>query len=80
MTNVTNPFIIAVDETQLAKAIGMSVHFLRKDRRDKRQIPFYRVGGSIRYNLDRVRQALAACEEGGVQLKPRTRSVNKSQR
>jgi hypothetical protein len=77
MTPVTDPFTIAVDETQLAKAIGMSVHFLRKDRREKRQIPFYRVGGSIRYNLDRVRHALAACEEGGA--RPRPRSPKKGQ-
>lgn len=69
-THVTQ---IAVDETQLAEAIGMSVHFLRKDRRTKRQIPFLRIGGSIRYNLDRVRAALDATEEGGVQPKPRTR-------
>jgi len=60
---------IAVDEDTLASKIGMSIHWLRKDRRGKRQIPFYKIGTSIRYSLDRVRDALAALEEGGV--KPR---------
>ena len=64
---------IAVDEVEAAKAIGMSVHFLRKDRRDKRLIPFYRIGDCVRYDLGRVREALAALEEGGTHLKPRPR-------
>lgn len=75
MTQANESTPIAVSEAQLAKAIGMSVHYLRKDRTDKRLIPFYRIGGSIRYNLDRVRQALAACEEGGAQPKPRKRAA-----
>jgi hypothetical protein len=62
---------IAVDETEAAKAIGMSVHFLRKDRRTKRLIPFFRIGDCIRYDLGRVREALAAVEEGGTRPKPR---------
>ena len=78
MTQVNYSFTSAVDEVQLANAIGMSVHFLRKDRRGKRQIPFYRVGGSIRYNLDRVRQALLACEEGGIEVRPRKRDASKA--
>lgn len=65
---------IAVDENQMAAAIGMSVHFLRKDRRTKRLIPFYRIGDCIRYNMDRVLEALAAAEEGGAHLKTRTRA------
>jgi hypothetical protein len=60
---------IAVDEKQIAAAIGMSVGFLRKDRQTKRQIPFYRIGGCIRYDLNRVREALAAVEEGGAALR-----------
>ena len=66
----TNPLTenipIAVNEQQLAKAIGMSVHFLRKDRQGKRIIPFYRIGDCIRYDLTRVREALASREEGGA--------------
>lgn len=58
---------IAVDETEAAKAIGMSVHFLRKDRRTKRFISFFRIGDCIHYDLIRVREALAAVEEGGRQ-------------
>lgn len=62
---------IAVDEATAAMAIGMSIHFLRNDRRTKRLIPFYRIGDCIRYDLARVREALAAMEEGAVHLKPR---------
>lgn len=61
---------IAVDEHACAAAIGMSVHWLRKDRRTARLVPFYRMGGAIRYNLQRVRDALSAVEEGGA---PRAR-------
>lgn len=57
---------IAVDEHACAAAIGMSVAWLRKDRRTARLVPFYRLGGSVRYNLSRVREALAAVEEGGT--------------
>ena len=74
MTQVTKPSPIAIDETRLAEALGMSVHFLRKDRRTKRLIPFYRLGGSIRYNLNSVTHALAACEEGGHRPQPRKRA------
>ncbi|MCJ0764171.1 hypothetical protein [Variovorax terrae] len=65
---------IAVDEVQAAKAISLSVHWLRMDRRTKRLIPFYKVGGAIRYNLTRVREALAALEEGGPPKQKRTPS------
>lgn len=56
---------IAVGEYDLAAAIGMSVDFLRKDRSSKRIIPFFRIGKSIRYNPQRVNEALASLEEGG---------------
>jgi hypothetical protein len=57
---------LAVDEAEAAKSIGLSVHFLRKDRRTKKLIPFYRIGDRVLYNLDRVREALGALEEGGA--------------
>lgn len=56
---------IAVGEIEVARAIGISVHFLRKDRRTNRLIPFSRVGDRCLYNLDRVRAALYDLEEGG---------------
>lgn len=56
---------IAVGEFDLAAAIGMSVDFLRKDRCGKRIIPFFRIGKAIRYNPQRVNEALASLEEGG---------------
>ena len=61
-----NPEVqIAVGEFDLAAAIGMSVDFLRKDRSGKRIIPFFRIGKAIRYNPQRVNEALASLEEGG---------------
>jgi len=58
-----------VDETRLAKIIGVSVAFLQKDRVNRRQIPFVRLGGGIRgrivYDVASVRQALLARQEGG---------------
>jgi hypothetical protein len=59
------PVVGGVDERAAARALGMSVGWLRKDRYDKRLIPFFRLGGRVRYDLDRVRASLAAREEGG---------------
>lgn len=56
---------IAVDENAIAKQLNMSVHFLRKDRRGARVVPYFRIGGSIRYSVERVRAALSNLEEGG---------------
>lgn len=64
--NPTAPF--AVDEHEAARALGLSVHTLRKDRINARRIPFYKIGGTIRYDLARVREALAAYEQGGPVL------------
>jgi hypothetical protein len=57
---------LAFSEIECAEAIGISVAWLRKDRRDKRLIPFYRLGGRILYSPERVRAALAVLEEGGT--------------
>lgn len=66
---------IAVGEGEAAQAIGMSVFFLRKDRRTKRLIPFYRIGDRILYDLDRVRMALLTLEEGGSAVRGMKRSA-----
>ena len=65
MTQAQETARIAVGEGEAAHAIGMSVFFLRKDRRTKRLIPFYRIGDRVLYDLDRVRMALLMLEEGG---------------
>lgn len=57
---------LAVDEKTLAEAIGMSVAWLRKDRSGARILPFFRLGASVRYNIDRVREALDKQAEGGA--------------
>jgi hypothetical protein len=73
----TNANVIGVTEFDIAKSIGMSVEFLRKDRSGKRLIPFYRIGKSIRYSPHRVIQALATLEEGGHTPRPKAKkSVN----
>jgi len=61
----TNHDRIAVDAASIAKATGLSLSFINKDRLGKRLIPFYRVGDRILYNPDRVLEALNAMEEGG---------------
>lgn len=59
---------VSCDEFAAAEAIGVSVHYLRKDRRTKKLIPFYRLGDRVLYNLDRVREAMLSLEEGGGRL------------
>jgi hypothetical protein len=44
----------------------MSVHWVRKDRRGKRLLPFFMLGSSVRYDLERVRQSFRGREEGGT--------------
>ena len=44
----------------------MSVAWLRKDRSGARIVPFYRLGSSVRYSIDRVREALDKQAEGGA--------------
>ena len=57
---------LAVDEKTLAATLGMSVAWLRKDRSGARTVPFFRLGSSVRYNIDRVREALDKRAEGGA--------------
>jgi len=57
---------LLVDEFTIAQAIGMSVAFVRKDRRTNRILPFVPMGRSVRYSPARVAEALAKREEGGT--------------
>jgi len=59
----TTPLL--VNEKTISELIGMSVHFLRIDRRSEQKIPFFKIGGSVRYNPARVTEALEAMEHGG---------------
>ena len=65
---------IVIDEHELAIALGMSVHFLRKDRCGPRLIPFFKIGDAIRYDRTRVREALIGLELGGNHGRTRTRT------
>lgn len=62
---------LTVSEFDAAEALGVSVYFLRKDRRTKRIIPFSRIGDRVVYNVDRLRATLCALEEGGAPVKGR---------
>lgn len=66
---------IVVDEYACAEAISMSVYFLQKDRKGKRLIPFFRIGSNIRYDLNRVREAIQTLEVAGVHLQPRPKKT-----
>ena len=57
---------IGYTEHEIAAAIGVSVHWVRKDRLTARRLPFYRLGERVVYDLGRVREALSALEVGGV--------------
>lgn len=50
------------------------MHTVRKDRTGKRRIPFFKIGGSVRYDLDRVREALQQYEQGGPPAPKRGRA------
>lgn len=70
-TTITGTQVGLVDEHQAAKALGLSVHTLRKDRQHQRRIPYLKLGGTVRYNLERVFEAVAAYELGGPQIRSR---------
>jgi len=57
---------IGLTEKELADMLGLSVAWLQRDRRTKRLLPFFRLGGSIRYSPERVRAALDRFQEGGA--------------
>jgi hypothetical protein len=57
---------LIVDEKTIAEIIGMSLPWVRKDRRTKRLLPFFRLGDRIRYDVPTVRKALLARTEGGA--------------
>lgn len=56
------------NEEELSVALGMSVSWLRKDRAGSQIVPFVRLGGSVRYDLDSVRAALLRSQVGGLSL------------
>jgi hypothetical protein len=55
-----------VDDNGIAVVLGCSVWLVRKDRRTDRRIPFFRIARLIRYDVDAVRAAMLARQEGGA--------------
>lgn len=60
---------IGLTDIDIAHELSLSVDWVRKDRRHARLLPFFKIGGSVRYNRQRVLEALARLEEGGAGLK-----------
>ena len=56
---------LLVTETELAKALDISVSWLQKDRVGKKKIPFVKMGENVRYDLEEARLALKAMAAGG---------------
>lgn len=56
---------IALTDKQIAKALNVSVAWVRKDRITKRILPFFKLGDSVRYDLATVRKSYASRMEGG---------------
>ena len=55
----------AVADKEIAKVIGMSLAWVRKDRATKRILPFFRIGESVRYDVATVRNVMLSRMEGG---------------
>jgi hypothetical protein len=70
MTTSSTRARLFVDDEELAGLIGVSIHFLRKDRRKARRIPFVRLGDRILYDVERVKHAMLELEEGGPAPRP----------
>lgn len=60
------PTPLVVDEHAVAAAYSLSLWWLRKDRTGKRILPFYKIGQQVRYDLNKVAEALAKNEHGGA--------------
>lgn len=64
-TNHAANLRLALNDKEVAKALGMSLAWVRKDRITKRILPFYRIGDCIRYDVDTVRKVMLSRMEGG---------------
>jgi len=74
---------VYVSEKVIAKAIGLSIYTLQKDRITEQRIPFTRIGTNIRYSVKAVNAAMALMAVNGCQpkakaLKDRLPVVNAS--
>ena len=68
----TTPEPIILDEYGVAKLLGLSVAWVRKDRLSERVLSFYRIGKkAIRYNRHTVFSDLQKYQEGGASSRRR---------
>jgi hypothetical protein len=57
---------IGLTEKEIAEALGLSLTWIQHDRIGRRILPYFRIGGAIRYSPERVRAALERLQEGGA--------------
>lgn len=65
------------NEKEVAEATSLSLGFIRADRLGRKLIPFSRVGGRVVYDLDAVKIAVAALQQGGKAMPRQKRGVAK---
>lgn len=65
MENQETPARVLVDDVAMAKSLGVSVSWLRKDRITHQRVPFVRLGGRCLYDPARVKEAMRGLEFGG---------------
>jgi hypothetical protein len=56
-----------LDERDIARITKRSLASVRRDRLMRKGVPFIRIGSSVRYKLQSLRDFLESCETGGVQ-------------
>ena len=67
--------LLVVDHV-MAPMIGLSVHFLQKDRRGPQRIPFIRLGDRVLYDPQEVMAAVKALTVGGPRGRRGRRSTS----
>jgi hypothetical protein len=56
-----------LDERDIAKITKRSLASIRRDRLMRKGVPFIRIGSSVRYRPDALRDFLGSCVVGGTQ-------------
>ena len=56
--STSDPQTGAVSDVAAAKFLGVSTQWLRVDRRDKKRVPYVRLGGRIVYRIESLAEFL----------------------
>lgn len=49
-----------------AQVLGQTVRWLEADRIGKQLVPFYKIGGAVKYELRELHEFLESCKRGGA--------------